>query len=93
MNSRQETLKAVALRYKTGVTESPEVIAKGTGMTAANILSRAEENGIPVQSDPSLVSLLSKLEISEQIPPELYAAVAEVFAYVYTLDKEAEKKA
>ncbi|MFT8319479.1 MAG: EscU/YscU/HrcU family type III secretion system export apparatus switch protein [Bacillus sp. (in: firmicutes)] len=79
--------KAVALRY-TQYEEAPTVIAKGKGMIAESIVEKAKENGIPIQDDPSLVELLAKLNLHEEIPEDLYKAVAEVFALIYKLDKE-----
>ncbi|MBH0155865.1 MULTISPECIES: EscU/YscU/HrcU family type III secretion system export apparatus switch protein [Fictibacillus] len=81
--------EAVALKYSPLESNSPVVIAKGKGETAERILRSAENHDIPIQEDPSLVHLLSKLEIDESIPEELYEVVAELFAFIYKLDKEA----
>ncbi|MET3728755.1 flagellar biosynthesis protein [Fictibacillus halophilus] len=83
--------EAVALKYNPLESTSPVVIAKGKGETAERILKSADEHNIPIQEDPSLVHLLSKLEIEESIPEELYEVVAELFAFIYHLDKEAGK--
>ncbi|MBN3555204.1 EscU/YscU/HrcU family type III secretion system export apparatus switch protein [Fictibacillus nanhaiensis] len=83
--------EAVALKYNPLESTSPVVIAKGKGETAERILKSAENHNIPIQEDPSLVHLLSKLEIEESIPEELYEVVAELFAFIYHLDKEAGK--
>lgn len=89
MNEKQFKRKeAVALTYQPETSDAPKVIAKGKGKIAENILVRAAENGIPIQEDVSLVELLGKLDINESIPEELYQAVAEVFAFVYQLDRE-----
>ncbi|MFC4409232.1 EscU/YscU/HrcU family type III secretion system export apparatus switch protein [Chungangia koreensis] len=80
--------EAVALSYQSEQQDAPKVIAKGKGKIAENILEKAAEHGVPVQEDASLVELLGKLDINESIPEELYQAVAEVFAFVYRLDKE-----
>jgi flagellar biosynthesis protein len=79
--------QAVALRYQAGSMDAPTVIAKGKGYVAENILKAAKENRIPVQQDPSLVEVLGKLDLGQQIPPELYQVVAEILAFVYRLDK------
>ncbi|CAJ1002204.1 MULTISPECIES: EscU/YscU/HrcU family type III secretion system export apparatus switch protein [Bacillales] len=79
--------QAVALRYQAKTMEAPVVVAKGKGYVADNILKTAKEHGIPVQEDPSLVEVLGKLDLNQQIPPELYQVVAEVLAFVYRLDK------
>lgn len=84
--------QAVALKYQAGTMEAPRVVAKGTGYIAENILKAAKDNHVPVQEDPSLVEVLGKLDLNQQIPPELYQVVAEVLAFVYRLDKGGKKK-
>ncbi|MFF2482669.1 EscU/YscU/HrcU family type III secretion system export apparatus switch protein [Paenibacillus sp. NPDC058071] len=81
--------KAVALKYEPGENQAPVVKAKGTGHLADRILERAQEHGVPVQEDPSLVEVLSKLDIDQTIPPELYTLVAEVLSFVYRADRKA----
>jgi flagellar biosynthesis protein len=83
--------KAVALRYRAEMAEAPKVVAKGKGFVAENILQRAKEHQIPIQEDPSLVEMLSKLDVNQQIPPELYQVVAEILAFVYRMDKAGGK--
>ncbi|MGG7618835.1 FlhB-like flagellar biosynthesis protein [Robertmurraya sp. GLU-23] len=83
--------EAVALSYEATKSEAPKVIAKGKGIVADNILEKAKENNIPIQEDPTLIELLSKLNINDSIPEELYQVVAEVFAFVYRTDKEVGK--
>ncbi|MGO0061751.1 EscU/YscU/HrcU family type III secretion system export apparatus switch protein [Brevibacillus fluminis] len=83
--------QAVALRYQAGVTDAPVVVAKGKGYIADNILKQAKEHSIPVQEDPSLVEVLGKLDLNQQIPPELYQVVAGILAFVYRLDKQGKK--
>jgi flagellar biosynthesis protein len=79
--------KAVALRYAPGdKAAAPTVVAKGKGVLAESILEKAREHGIPVQEDKSLVEVLSKLDIDQEIPPELYQLVAEVLSFVYRSD-------
>lgn len=74
---------AVALRYD-GTKPAPEVVAKGQDLVAAQIKRIAEENAVPVISDPPLArSLYSGVEVGHQIPEELFAAVAQVLAFVY----------
>jgi flagellar biosynthesis protein len=86
---KQNRKEAVALKYDGQETNAPVVVAKGKGETAEKIVSLASEHNIPIQEDASLVHLLSKIEIEESIPPELYEVVAELFAFIYKLDKEA----
>ncbi|HAQ07731.1 MAG TPA: hypothetical protein DCR24_09500 [Bacillus bacterium] len=82
---------AVALGYNAGSQDAPKVMAKGKGLVAEQIIEKAKENEVPIQEDPSLIEVLSQLEINERIPEELYQAVAEVFSFIYHLDKQAEK--
>lgn len=89
MNKRKE---AIALTYEQHKHAAPTVIAKGKGLVAEQILERAKKENIPIQEDASLVELLSKLNINEQIPEDLYMAVAEVFAFIYSLEKDTMKK-
>ncbi|MCQ6279679.1 EscU/YscU/HrcU family type III secretion system export apparatus switch protein [Bacillus sp. EB600] len=87
-NFRKE---AVALTYHPDSADAPIVAAKGKGKTAEMIIEKAKENQIPVQEDPALVNLLGQLNVNDRIPQELYQAVAEVFAFIYKLDKNIEK--
>ncbi|MDQ0337439.1 flagellar biosynthesis protein [Caldalkalibacillus uzonensis] len=90
MNRESEPLKkAVALQYDSEQHDAPVVKAKGTGLVAERIIELASQHGIPIYEDPSLVELLSKLELNEQIPEEIYAVIAEVLAMVYELEQKA----
>ncbi|MGN7470261.1 EscU/YscU/HrcU family type III secretion system export apparatus switch protein [Brevibacillus sp. SAFN-007a] len=91
-SSENKRKQAVALKYQAGAMEAPKVVAKGKGFVAENILKTAKEHHIPVQEDPSLVEVLGKLDLDQQIPPELYQVVAEVLAFVYRLDKGGAKR-
>lgn len=82
--------KAAALRYDKDKSAAPKVVAAGKGFVAENIVNKAEENHVPMVEDASLVELLGELNMNETIPEELYEAVAEVFAFVYQLDKNME---
>jgi flagellar biosynthetic protein FlhB len=74
---------AVALVYD-GLKPAPEVVAKGQDIVAAQIRRIAEENGVPVISDPPLArSLHATVEVGHQVPEELFAAVAQLLAFVY----------
>lgn len=90
MNGRKpETKKmAAALKYDPALWQSPVIKAKGRGQTADEILALAEANGIPIQKDPMLVEMLAQLEINQTIPEELYEVVAEVFSFLYRLDRQ-----
>jgi flagellar biosynthesis protein len=75
--------RAVALGYEPGKDQAPRVLATGQGEIAARIISLARQNGIPIHEDPVLLSALAELDINTMIPPELYAVVAEILAFIY----------
>jgi flagellar biosynthesis protein len=72
-----------ALRY-TG-TGAPQVVAAGRGELAGRILARAREAGVPVHRDPELADSLARLALGQEVPEELWTAVAEVLAWAYAL--------
>ncbi|WP_066173006.1 EscU/YscU/HrcU family type III secretion system export apparatus switch protein [Bacillus marinisedimentorum] len=80
--------QAAALSYNAGASDAPKLKAKGSGYVADEIIRRARESNVPIQEDPSLVGLLSQLDINEEIPEELYQAVAEIFAFLYRIDRD-----
>jgi flagellar biosynthesis protein len=80
---------AVALHYRPERNQAPRVVAKGGGETAARIMAIAKEHGVPLQQDPGLVAALSRLDLHQEIPRELYVAVAEVLRFVWSLEREA----
>lgn len=89
MSEEKYTRKeAIALSYDPTQSTGPTVVAKGKGMIADEIVARAEENSIPIYEDPNLVQLLGQLDLNQTIPEELYQAVAEVFAFIYRLDRQ-----
>lgn len=72
---------AVALRYDGK--NAPRLTAKGRGSIAEEIIALAKEHGVPLHEDKELVGLLAQLELYDEIPRELYIAVAEVIAFAY----------
>lgn len=80
--------KAIALKYDQKTSKAPVILAKGKGKTAETIMEKAMKLDIPVQRDESLAALLGQLDINQTIPEELYGAVAEVFAFIYKVDKD-----
>lgn len=74
---------AIALNYDGS--RAPRVTAKGTGQTADQIIALAKEHNIPMHTDVVLVSVLSKMSLGDEIPRELYLAIAEVIAFAYLL--------
>ncbi len=76
---------AVALKYEHGKDAAPRVTAKGHGTVAEKIIETAREHGVAVEPNAVLAEALSRVEIDQQIPEELYRAVAEVIVFVMRL--------
>lgn len=76
---------AVALAYSQ-TDAAPRVVAKGRGVLAEQIISRAQDHGVYVHESPELVSLLMQVDLDQRIPPQLYIAVAELLAWLYRLE-------
>ena len=89
--------QAVALAY--GSNPTPIVTAKGDEALAERILEEARTHGVMIAQDPQLLQLLSRIEVDQEIPPELYTAVAVLLSWVYWLkgmrpgDEKAEAQA
>lgn len=87
-SSNSETVKiANALRFNPEVDAAPQLIAKGMGLVADNIIKKAKEHDIPVYVDEKLSNQLKQLEIGDQIPYELYEVVAEVLIFIGGVDQ------
>ena len=80
--------KAVALKYDKKETDAPEVIAKGKGVIAEQIIAIAKKNKVPIYPDRDLLQVLEALDLNFEIPPELYRAVAEVLVFIYDMNKK-----
>ena len=78
--------QAIALEYNPSE-DAPRVIASGRGVLAEKIIQKAKESDVPIHRDDKLADTLSRLEIGEMIPPELYEVVAEVLIFVDAMDK------
>lgn len=75
--------KAVALHY-TGK-RAPRITASGAGLVADRILAIARAHDVPVHEDPLLTAALAQVPLGDEIPENLYVAVAEVLAFIYFL--------
>jgi flagellar biosynthesis protein len=84
--------KAVSLKYELPKHEAPIVTAKGQGLIAEKIIEIAKKHNIPIKDDPDLVEVLSQLDLNEQIPPAVYQVVAEIFAFIYHLNKRYQEQ-
>jgi flagellar biosynthetic protein FlhB len=77
---------AIAISYEAATMAAPVVVAKGAGVVAQRIRKLALESGVPiVENKPLAQSLYKDVDLGKPIPDKLYAAVAEVLAYVYQL--------
>lgn len=86
-NSKKEKVKtAVALSYNPEE-RAPKIIASGKGHLAERIIEKAKESEVPLHQDDKLTASLSKIEVGDMIPPELYEVVAEILAFVDECDK------
>ncbi len=80
---------AAALHYDPVGSAPPEIIATGRGLIADEIVALAHKHGVPIHEDAGLVEALAKLDVGTALPRELYAVVAEVLAFVFSVDAEA----
>lgn len=83
-NSKPKT--AIALAYDPNEA-APKIIASGKGLLAEKIIDKAQEVGVPLHQDNELADTLSRLDIGDMIPPELYEVVAEILVFVDAMDK------
>ena len=84
---KEEKVKqAIALEYDPS-DDAPRVIASGRGALAERIIERAQESDVPIHRDDKLADTLSRLDIGDMIPPELYEVVAEILIFVDSMDK------
>jgi flagellar biosynthesis protein len=87
VSTEAKTQLAVALHYdRTG---APRVVAKGKGVIGAKIIEVAKQHDIPIEENEVLAGALSNVELGDEIPAELYKAVAEVLVFVLRLNKRA----
>ncbi len=82
--------KATAIGY-TPCDQAPNILASGKGIVAQNILEKAIESDVPIYKDPELAEELSRLDLGDQIPEELYQIVAQIMIFVSDLDKLKDK--
>jgi len=83
---KEKSGKAAALKYMHGKDSAPKLTAKGNGEVAKKIIEIAKAHNIPIHEDKELVEFLSKLDLYQEIPPELYRAVAEILAFIYSVN-------
>lgn len=86
--SAPDRRKASALSYGGGQAP-PRVVAAGQGVVADRILEIATAAGVPIREDAALINALQSLELGQEIPEDLFVAVAEALAWAYRLDRAA----
>jgi flagellar biosynthesis protein len=86
MSKPERPKRATALRYDKERGGAPQVVATGSGLIADRIVEIAREQGVPVREEPGLAEALARLELDQEIPPDLFAAVAEVLVWAYGLN-------
>lgn len=82
---RTPVSKAVALQYS-DADAAPVIVASGMGYMAEKIVETAQENGVPIYEDNSLSTILTQLELGQEIPEELYHAIVEIYVYFLKFD-------
>jgi flagellar biosynthetic protein FlhB len=78
---------SIAVRYDSKSMDAPVIIAKGAGIIAMNIRKIARENNVPIIENPPVARMLHKIDLGASIPEEMFKAVAEILAHVYSLNK------
>lgn len=86
--NQDQPRQAVALHYAPKQDHAPRLVAKGRGYLADKILELARLHNIPIRHDKKLLQILSRLDLEEEIPPEVYKAVAEILAFIYRLSSQ-----
>lgn len=84
--NKKKVKQAIAIEYNP-LDMAPKIVATGKGKIAERIIDKAKEADVPVHEDAKLAGTLSKLDIGEYIPPELYEVVAEILVFVDKMEK------
>ena len=83
--------KAVALQYGES-NSAPVIVASGMGYVAEKIVETAQEHGVPIYEDNSLSTVLTQLNLGQEIPEELYQAIVEIYVYFLKFDPNAQNR-
>ena len=86
MTRTNRPLRAVALHYDQQPLVNPRVVAAGQGDFARRIIAAAKAAGVDIVEDPDLLEVLGRVPVGEDIPPELFQAVAEILAFLYRVN-------
>ena len=88
----KKPMRAVALKYNTEKDSAPVVVAAGSGYVAEKIIEIADECGVTIYHDDSAATLLSKLNLGQSIPPDLYQMVVDIYITIITAAEQAKRK-
>ncbi len=88
MKDNDERKFAAALQYDRKTDGAPRISAKGRGELAERIIDIARREGIAITEDKDLAVVISAMEVGEEIPPELYSVVAEIFSFLYRMNNQ-----
>jgi flagellar biosynthesis protein len=86
MANKNKKKAAVAINYQPEKDRAPKILAKGSGKIAEKIIELAKAHGIYIHNDPDLIEVLSQLDLKDEIPPHLYVVIAELLAFIYSLN-------
>ena len=90
MSPYDQSRKAVALQYENG-SPAPVVVASGMGYLAEKIVEVAAENGVPVYEDTSLATMLSQLQLGQEIPESLYRFIVDIYVYFLQFEPDLDQ--
>ncbi len=83
MEENRQGKKAVAIKYEPSKDQAPRVVAKGQNLMASKIIEQARKHHVHVEKNRELAEELYKININQEIPEELYEAVAKILVYIY----------
>lgn len=86
--ARRGRKKALAVGYHSEEPALGRILARGQGKLAEQIIELARAHGIPIKEDPDLVEILSRLQILEEVPPEIYILAAEFLGFAFRLNSD-----
>lgn len=89
-NNQTKIVRAAALKYNSESDSAPVVVAAGSGYVAQKILEIADECGMSIYHDDSAANLLSKLNLGQEVPPELYQMVVDIYLTILTAAEQAK---
>ncbi|MFP4662260.1 MAG: EscU/YscU/HrcU family type III secretion system export apparatus switch protein [Halanaerobiales bacterium] len=84
---KEAKMKAAALSYDIHKDMAPIIVASGQGNFAERIIEEARKQDIPIEENQDIIDILVQLNIGEEIPAELYQAVAEILSFIYRLEE------